>query len=250
MELTRPPQGFYRTVGVTRVVRHGGVSNRERGNVGNGVKIGGAVGVAYPKPFLPSGFETGIVALTLGTQGIDTLEAEALAVDRETVVVGNGFVFGATAVLLSIVPVFVIARTFARLGIAEGTTELLPQSPLAARFAVLVHGETGFADGIAGREFGRIFGVALVERNHGVTVIKFPYCVVNMFFVIRLVADEGAFIDGKHRFCSGEDILGDGSVVDVGRGCQLIEWQSGDAVNKNVVLVTPEEFAVLLVVLV
>ena len=43
-------------------------------------------------------------------------------------------------------------------------------------FAVLVHSETDFVDGIAGREPGGVFGVAHVERNHGVAVTKLPHC--------------------------------------------------------------------------
>lgn len=249
-KLTRPPQGFCRAVGVTGVIHHGGVSNRERGNVGNRVKIGSAVGVAYPKTLLPSGFETGVVPLALGAQRVNAFEAEAFAVDGEAVVVRQGFIFGATAVLLSVIPVLVVAWTIAGFGIAERTAELLPQSTLTTRFAVFMHGEASFADGIAGREPGGIFGVALVKRNNGVAAIKLPHCAVNVFFVIGLVADEGALIDGKCHFRSGKDILGDGSIVDVGWRCQFIERQAGDAVNKNVVFVTPVEFVVFLTMLV
>ena len=110
---------------MTGVVHHGGKCCGKGGNVGNGVEIGGAVGIAYPKALLPGGFETGIVALTLGTQGVNTLEAEALAVDGKAVVIGDGFVLGAAAILLAVVPVSVVARALPGLGFAERTTEFL-----------------------------------------------------------------------------------------------------------------------------
>ena len=142
MKLTSPPHGFRRAVGVMGACHNGSVGNRGRGNVGDGVEIGSACGVAYPEPLLAGGFEAGVVPLTFGAQCVD------------------------------------------------------------------------------------------------------------VFFVVCLVADEGAFVDGKHRFRSGENILGDGSIVDVGGRRQLVERQAGDAVDKNVVFVAPVEFEVLLIVLV
>ena len=76
-----------------------------------------------------------------------------------------------------------VAGALTGFGVAEGTAKLLSQSPLASRFAVLVHSETGFAERIAGRELGGIFGVALVERDHSVAVVKILHRVVNVFFV-------------------------------------------------------------------
>lgn len=54
-------------------------------------------------------------------------------------------------------------------------------------FSVLVHGETGFADGIAGRKPGGIFGIPLVERNDSVTAIKILHRVVDVLFVISYI---------------------------------------------------------------
>ena len=103
---------------MTGIVHHGCICNGKRGDVGNGVEISGAVGVAHPEPFLPGSFETGVVPFTLGTQGVDTLEAEAFAVNGKAVVIGDGSVLGATAVLLAVVPVSVVARALPGLGLA------------------------------------------------------------------------------------------------------------------------------------
>lgn len=72
---------------MTGVVQHGGASNGKRGNVCNGIQVGGAVGVTHPESFLSRSFETGMISLALGAQRIDTLEAEALAADGKAVVV-------------------------------------------------------------------------------------------------------------------------------------------------------------------
>ena len=111
-------------------------------------------------------------------------------------------------------------------------------------FAVLVHCKSCLADGIAGRGLGRIFGVALVERNHGVAVVKFPCCAVNVFFIVCLVADEGTFVDGKRLFRSGENILGDGGVMNIGGRRQFIERQARVAINKDMILVAPVELVI------
>ena len=71
-----------------------------------------------------------------------------------------------------------------------------------------------------------------------------------MLLVIRFVADKGAFVDRKHLFRSGKNILGDGGVMNIGGRRQFIERQTGDAINKNVVLVAPVELVILFVVLV
>ena len=125
MKSASPPQSFCGSVGVTGVVHHGGVRGGKRGDVGNGIKIGSAVGVTHPEPFLPCGFETGVVAFALGTESVDALEREALAVNGKAIVIGYGFVLGAAAVLLSVVPISVVARALPGLGLAERTAEFL-----------------------------------------------------------------------------------------------------------------------------
>ena len=71
-----------------------------------------------------------------------------------------------------------------------------------------------------------------------------------MLFIISLVTDEGAFIQGKKYGGTGQDILCHGSVMNVGRGGQFIERQAGNAVYKDMVLIAPVILEFLLVVLV
>lgn len=73
------------------------------------VQICRALPIADPKPSLSCSLKAGIVAFALGTQGIGSLEAQALPVYGEPVIGGNRLVFGASPVFLPIVPVFVVA---------------------------------------------------------------------------------------------------------------------------------------------
>ena len=104
------------------------------------------------QPFLTCGFETGIVTLTLCTQGIDTLKTQAFPVNGKPVIVWNGFIFRAAPVFLAVVPVFVVAGANTGLGLAEGAAVFLAGTPIVGGFAVLVHGEPGLADRITGRK--------------------------------------------------------------------------------------------------
>ena len=125
VKLTSPPQGFRRAVGVTGACHDGSVGNRERGNAGDGVEIGSAYGVAYPEALLTGGLKTRIVAFTFGTQGVNALEAETFTVNGKPIIVWNSFVFGTAAVLLSVVPVSVVAGALPGLGATKRTAEFL-----------------------------------------------------------------------------------------------------------------------------
>lgn len=61
--------------------------------MGQGVEVCGAVAVTNPETFLSGGFEAGIVAFALSTQGIDTLEVETFPVNRKSVIRWNRHVF-------------------------------------------------------------------------------------------------------------------------------------------------------------
>ena len=125
VKLTSPPHGFRRAVGVMGACHDGSVGNRERGNVGDGVEIGSAYGVAYPEALLTGGLETRIVAFTFGTQGVNALEAETFTVNGKPIIVWNSFVFGTAAVLLSVVPVSVVAGALPGFGATKRTAEFL-----------------------------------------------------------------------------------------------------------------------------
>ena len=102
-----------------------------------------------PKSGLAGVLEAGVIAFAFGAEGVGALEGSTGSVDGEAVIVRDGDVFGAAAVLLTVVPISVIAGALAGLGLAEGTAELLPGATAIGGFAVLVHGEAGFAKEIA-----------------------------------------------------------------------------------------------------
>ena len=133
-------------------MQNGGQRNRQGGDVGQCIEVCRACAVAHPQPFLTRGFEAGIVTLTLRTQGVSPLETEAAAVNGKSVIIGNGLVFRAAPVFLSVVPMLVAAGTRARFGLTEGAAVFLAGTPIVGGFAVLVHSQPGRADRITGRK--------------------------------------------------------------------------------------------------
>ena len=120
--------------------------------MGQRIEICRAVSIAPPQPFLTCGFEARIVTLALCTQGVSPFEMETAAVNGKSVIVWNGLIFRAAPVFLPIVPVFVVTRANAGLGLTEWAAEFLPGTIIVGGFAVLVHGEPGLADWITGRK--------------------------------------------------------------------------------------------------
>ena len=116
------------------------------------IEVHRAGAVAHPQPFLTCGFEAGIVALALCTQGVSPFKIETAAVNGKPVVIGNGLVFRAAPVFLSVVPMLVAAGTRARFGLTEGAAVFLAGTPIVGRLAVLVHGKPSLADRITGRK--------------------------------------------------------------------------------------------------
>ena len=77
-------------------------------------------------------------------------------------------------------------------GSAKRAAVFLAQTAVAiGGFAILVHCETGLADGSAGRELGEVFGIALVERDDRVPIVDVFDGVVDVLGVVALVSDEG-----------------------------------------------------------
>ena len=89
-------------------MQNGGQRNSQGRDVGQRIEVCRAVSATHPQPFLTCGFETGIVTLTLCTQGIDTLKTQAFPVNGKPVIVWNGLVFRAAQVFLAVVPVLVL----------------------------------------------------------------------------------------------------------------------------------------------
>ena len=116
------------------------------------IEVCRAVSATHPQPFLTCGFEAGIVALALCTQGVSPFKIETAAVNGKSVVIGNGLVFRAAPVFLAVIPVLVVAGAFAGFGLAEGAAEFLPGKPIVGGLAILVHSQPGRADRITGRK--------------------------------------------------------------------------------------------------
>ena len=133
-------------------MQNSGQRNRQGGDVGQRVEVRRACAAAHPQPFLTCGFEAGIVALALCTQGVSPFKIETAAVNGKPVVIGNGPVFRAAPAFLSIVPVLVVAGANTGLGLAEGAAVFLPGTMIVGGFAIFVHGQPGRADRITGRK--------------------------------------------------------------------------------------------------
>ena len=133
-------------------MQNSGQRNRQGGDVGQRIEVCRACAIAHPQPFLTCGFEAGIVTLTLCTQGIDTLKTQAFPVNGKSVVCWNGLVFRAAPVFLPVIPVLVVAGTFAGFGLTERAAVFLPGTIIVGGLAVLVHSQPGRADRITGRK--------------------------------------------------------------------------------------------------
>lgn len=161
----------------------------------DGIEIFGTVLIANPKPLLACGFETGVVPLALGAQGVDRLEMRAVPVDGKAVVIGDGDIFGAAAVLLAIVPVWMPARTSGGFGKLERATEFLTDTTLVECFPVMVHGKPSIANGHTGRQFLGISGVSGVDGDEAFSTELITNGVVDIFDIECRVSNEIAFPD-------------------------------------------------------
>ena len=218
--------------------------------MGQRIEVRRACAVTHPQPFLTCGFEARIVTLALCTQGVCSLETEAAAVNRKSVIVWNGLVFRAAPVLLSVVPVFVVAGANTGLGLAERAAEFLPGTMIVGSFAILVHGEACLADRIADRKRFRGFCTAWIERDKSLALIDRFYGVVDAFHIVALVGKEGAFLQRDRLIRGREDLSGDGGIGDIARRGQFVERQTGDTVHQHMALVAPVERIPPLIVLV
>ena len=133
-------------------MQNGGQRNSQGRDMSQRIEVCRAGSIAHPQPFLTCGFEAGIVTLALRPQGVSPFKVETTAVNGKSVIVWNGLIFRAAPVFLPIVPVFVVAGTFAGFGLTERAAVFLAGTPIVGRFAVLVHGEPGLADRITGRK--------------------------------------------------------------------------------------------------
>ena len=133
-------------------MQNGGQRNSQGRDMSQRIEVCRAGSIAHPQPFLTCGFEAGIVTLTLCTQGVCPLETEAATVNGKSVVIGNGFIFRAAPVFLPVIPVLVVAGTFAGFGLTERAAVFLPGTIIVGGLAIFVHGQPGRADRITGRK--------------------------------------------------------------------------------------------------
>lgn len=244
------PKLFGRTIGV-RAGQNGGQRNRQGGDVGQRIEVRRACAIAHPQAFLTCGFEAGIVTLTLRPQGVCSLETETAAVNGKPVIVWNGLVFRAAPVFLAVIPVLVVAGTFAGFGLAEGAAVFLPNPPSAiGGLAIFVHSQPGRADWITDRNRFRGFRAAWIEGNKSLALIDRFHGVVDDFRIVALIGKEGAFLQRDRLIRGREDLSGDGRIGDVARCGQLVERQAGDAVHQHMTFVAPVELISALIVLV
>lgn len=218
--------------------------------MGQRIEVCRACAVAHPQPFLTCGFEAGIVTLTLCPQGVSPFKVEAAAVNGKSVVCWNGLIFRAAPVLLAVVPVLVVAGTFAGFGLTERAAVFLPGTIIVGGLSVLAHGKACFADRIAGRKRFRGFRAAWIERNKSLALIDRFHRIVDAFHIVALVGKEGAFLQRNRLIRGREDLSGDGRISNVARCGQLVERQAGDAVHQHMAFIAPVERIPPLIVLV
>lgn len=215
------------------------------------VEVRCACAIAHPQSFLTCGFETGIVTLTLCTQGVDTLKTQAFPVNGKSVVCWNGLILGAAPVFLPIVPILVVTRANTGLRLAERAAVFLPNPPSAiGGLAIFVHSQSGRAERITGRNRFRGFRAAWIERDKCLALIDRFYGVVDAFRIVALVGKEGAFFQRNRLIRGREDLSGDGRISNVARCGQLVERQPRDAVHQHMTFITPVELIPPLIVLV
>ena len=175
-------------------MQNGGQSNSQGRDMSQWVEVRRAGALAHPQLFLACGFEAGIIPLTLRPQGVSPFKIETTAVNGKPVVIGNGLVFRAAPVFLSIVSVFVVAGANTGFGLAEGAAEFLPGTIIVGGLAILVHSQPGRADWITDRNRFRGFRAAWIERNKSLALIDRFYGIVDAFHIVALVGKEGAFL--------------------------------------------------------
>ena len=103
-------------------------------------------------------------------------------------------VFRAAPVFLPVIPVLVVAGTFAGFGLTERAAVFLPGTIIVGGLAILVHSQPGRAGRIASRKRFRGFRAAWIEGNKRLALIDCFYGIVDAFQIVALVGKEGAFL--------------------------------------------------------
>ena len=151
-------------------MQNGGQRNSQGRDMSQRIEVCRAGSIAHPQPFLTCGFEAGIVALTLCTQGVCPFETEAAAVNGKSVVCWNGLILGAAPVFLAIVPVFVVAGANAGFGLAERAAVFLAGTIIVGGFAIFVHSQSSITDQVTCRKSFAL-GIAFFEGDKSFPII-------------------------------------------------------------------------------
>ena len=230
-------------------MQNGGQRNSQGRDMSQRIEVCRAGSIAHPQPFLTCGFEARIVTLTLCTQGIDTLKTQAFPVNGKPVIVWNGLVFRAAPVFLPVIPVLVVAGTFAGFGLTERAAVFLPGTIIVGGFAIFVHSQSSITDQVTCRKSFAL-GIAFFEGDKSFPIIDRFHGVVDAFRVVALIREKGTSLQREDLVGCGEDVNGNCGIHDVGLGGQLVEWQPGDAVHQHMAFVSPVELIPPLIVLV
>lgn len=84
--------------------------DRKQCSVSNGIQILCSIKFVNPKTFLIGAFKTEIVTLGFGSERVNFLKRNTVTINGKAIVIRKSNVFG--AVLFTIEPILVIARTF------------------------------------------------------------------------------------------------------------------------------------------
>ena len=137
---------------------NGGVSCCEQWNVSDSVKILSGVHTVNLKPFLTGLLKAWIIAFDFSPERTNLFKGNTVTVNRKSVIIGKRNILGTALVLLSVVPIYMIAWTNRGFGLLERTAVFLPCSAAIVGFTFLVHGKPRFAKGMTGGKLFRVFG--------------------------------------------------------------------------------------------
>lgn len=196
--------------------------------------------IAYPKTFLGSSLESGIVPFTFRPERKNGFEFQRISLNGKPVVVWNCHIFCAAGGLTFLVKALMCAGTIVQMGGSFiGATSFLSGFSVLCKFSVPMHGKTCFADRCAAWQSGRFFRISLVERNDTLSVVKFPNGVIDCLDIIGLIANERAFLYRQIAVGSFQDVQSHSRICYISGGGQLTKRKPGDAVHQHMVFIAP-----------
>lgn len=228
-----------------------GDSNGQQRNVGKGIQVFNRMPIAYPKTFLGSSLESGIVPFTFRPERKNGFEFQRISLNGKPVVVWNCHIFCAAGGLTFLVKALMCAGTIVQMGGSFiGATSFLSGFSVLCKFSVPMHGKTCFADRCAAWQSGRFFRISLVERNDTLSVVKFPNGVIDCLDIIGLIANERVFLYRQIAVGSFQDVQSHSRICYISGGGQLTKRKPGDAVHQHMVFIAPIKLILTFIVLI